>query len=479
MAADAAPQGDTPTPLHWRRGLLALLPLAFLGFMPLAMCLGLGAVILLGLRFPAWESGRLLLLLLVVALGALLQLPGAWGQGFGALVGLGSAYLLYLGAALLLNLALIPLEENRRRGLLLVLLPGLLAPQWGLVPALLGGLLGREGPDDRLARWQAPLSRRVWGGVAAAAAALTLLGALLPQTQMRFQEVPTRQTAPVPVREGPSEPDAQPDEAQTRAPSSRSAGPPFVVEVDEKRLSVPPFEVLVLLSALPLLVLIVLERRFRTRTRARPPTLLERLMVLGLVLSCVLTLAAALLMQRGGSAADLQSSLERLTGAGREARELSPEGAVRSIEGTGFVNSFSWGLALLLALTAALLFFRWRGPTDRLAASGAEARGAAEGTAVPAPALHRIRLAYRQAEDALHAAGQPRTPAETPAGYAARLGTDFPDLQAPLQTLTRAYEPVRYGGRVTDEDADSAAAAAARITELAPALSVPEPKGTP
>ena len=486
-AATPAPPGDAPprdAPLHWRQGLLALLPLAFAGFMPFGTCLGLCAVTLLGLRFPAWGAERLLLFLLVIALGALLQWPGAWNAGIGALVGLGSAYLLHLGAVVLLNLALTLLGEGRRRGLLLVLLPGLLAPQWGLVPALLGGLLGREGPDDRLASRRAPPHRPAWGTVAGAAATLTLLGTLLPQAQLQVGQVPPQQVPPQQVA-----PAAADEERAGQVPEppglERQPAPavaaPLVVKVDESRLSLPPFELLVLLSLLLLLVLGSLVWRSSQGPQRPPLTLLEKLMVAGLVLSFAFTLVSALLMQRGGRSAALPDPPKTLGEESAGLRELLPEPAARSVEGTGFVNAFGWGTAALLALAAALLFITMRRFGPRRVLSGSLPPGPQTVPAAPAPALHRVRLAYRRAEAALHAAGHARTPAETPAGYAARLGERLPELLAPLQTLTRAYEPVRYGGRVTAEDADSAEAAAERITELAPLLpspdQAPDPRG--
>ncbi|WP_415831266.1 DUF4129 domain-containing protein, partial [Deinococcus frigens] len=91
------------------------------------------------------------------------------------------------------------------------------------------------------------------------------------------------------------------------------------------------------------------------------------------------------------------------------------------------------------------------------------------------PPLHRVRLAYRQAEEALRQHGRGRMAAETPAGYAARLSSFDAVLAGPLDTLTRAYAPVRYGGRVTDEDAEQAEAAARELAAVLPDL--PPPQG--
>lgn len=49
-AVSAAPPEERPTPLHWRQFLLALLPLALAGIVPLWACLLLCLVTGLGLR---------------------------------------------------------------------------------------------------------------------------------------------------------------------------------------------------------------------------------------------------------------------------------------------------------------------------------------------------------------------------------------------------------------------------------------------
>ena len=482
-AASPLPIDESPQTVPWRRALLALLPLAFLGLMPWGICLGLSAVILIGLRFPAWGSGRLLLFLFVIAVGALVQVPGAWnsGAGPGLLIALASGYLLQLLLVFLLHFSLIMLEEGQRRGLLLVLLPALFAPQWGLVPALLGGLLAREGPDDRLSSQRAPTQRPVWVTVAGAAAVLVLLGALLPHARVQVQEVATRQAAPPPQEETSSDWSLKPEENGAPKRAAPAANAPFIVKFDEDRLALPPVELLLLFSALLLAALgIILWRT--TGGEGKPAlTLPEKLMVAGLALTFLLTLLAALLIQGKGQTASqtLEQTQDTMKEAGRKIREMVPEQAAHTVNGTGFFNALSWVTLAAAALVVGLLLLRLRRPGLRLAAQDVEATDETASATAPAPALHRVRLAYRRAEDAFQEAGHARPPAETPAGYAARLSARLPDLAAPLQTLTRVYEPVRDGGHVTDEDADAAEAAANRVTELTSLLHAPDPEGTP
>nr|WP_246580467.1 DUF4129 domain-containing protein [Deinococcus aestuarii] len=82
-------------------------------------------------------------------------------------------------------------------------------------------------------------------------------------------------------------------------------------------------------------------------------------------------------------------------------------------------------------------------------------------------ATHRVRAAYRAALAALAGIGLGRAGSETPAEHADRAALALPDLGGPLGLLVAAYAPVRYGGRVTNEDADAAEGAARRVADLA------------
>lgn len=87
----------------------------------------------------------------------------------------------------------------------------------------------------------------------------------------------------------------------------------------------------------------------------------------------------------------------------------------------------------------------------------------------PQAPLHRVRLAYRAALEALEERGLGRFPAETPAEFAHRIPQFLPAAALPLGSLTAAYAPVRYGGRVSEAEAEQAEADAAQICQLAAA----------
>lgn len=134
-------------------------------------------------------------------------------------------------------------------------------------------------------------------------------------------------------------------------------------------------------------------------------------------------------------------------------------------------ESWLWWLSLLVfavfvGLAGVVFWFalRFRPPTegDEDASPGLPTR--------PLPdeaATHRVRAAYRAALTALSRVGLGRAGSETPAEHANRAALALPDLGGPLGLLVAAYAPVRYGGRVTNEDADAAEEAACRIVELA------------
>lgn len=471
---------DRPNPVHWRHGLLALLPLVLAGYWPLWVCALLGALTWLGLRLPAWASGRLILFLLVVGVSSVLGVLGALGSGPERLVSVGVGYLVSLFLAALLHLGLSMLEGGSRWGVLLVLVPGLLAPQPWLVLGVVGGLLGRPGPDDRSPPSRTPPQRPVWAVVGGLSLAVLLGGLLLPRGEMNFGAlVPAQGGAPaqrgsaVPQEAAPQEiGGAGPPESASQAGSGRT-GLRVRAGAGTDRL----FSVLLSLSLLLGLVLSLLLYRRMAFGRA-PVPLSERLIALGLILTFILTFLAAVLMQftrssSEGDAAPL-GGLSWIAGLGRGS---SGEGG-REVDLTALSSFISVMLMLgLLALIAlALLALRAREAEER---RGGEAPGLAPlALASPqAPAVHRVRLAYRAAEEVLLGAGYARRLNETPTGYAARLASAFPQLAAPLWTLTRAYAPVRYGDDVSERGAESAEAAARELAALAPRLPSPAEPG--
>ncbi|WP_146009638.1 DUF4129 domain-containing protein, partial [Deinococcus planocerae] len=131
-----------------------------------------------------------------------------------------------------------------------------------------------------------------------------------------------------------------------------------------------------------------------------------------------------------------------------------------------------WWLSLLVfavftALAGAVfwLALRFRPPTggDENGPDATPATSPPPGEEAP----HRVRAAYRAALTALGGVGLGRAGSETPAEHAGRAALALPDLAGPLGLLVAAYAPVRYGGRVTDEDADAAEEAARRVADLA------------
>lgn len=466
---------DQPNPVHWRQGLLSLLPLTLAGFWPLWACALLGLLTWLGLRSPAWASGRLVLFLLVIGASSVVDVFAALASGPERLISVGVGYLVSLLLAALLHFALSALQDGGRWGLLLVLVPGLVAPQPWLILGVLGGLLGRPGPDDRFESSRTPPQRPVWLMVGGLALAALLGGLLLPSGRVNFGGfVPTQSAAPAP--KGP----AAPEEAGALQPpvssSPGSNGRP-VIRVRTSEVADGPGAAVLLLALLFGLVVsgLLYRRMLFGRTHVPLP---DRLVALGLILTFVLTFLAAILMQFARSGGeDAAAPTRGLPGLGGLLGGLGDR-VKREVDLTALsvFISFLLMLGLLALIALALLVLRAREPGEL--GEEAASEPAPISLAPPgAPALHRVRLAYRAAEGTLQSAGYARRLGETPAGYAARLASAFPALAAPLGTLTRAYAPVRYGDDVSEQDAESAEAAARELAALAPNLPLPAEPG--
>ncbi|MFC6800674.1 DUF4129 domain-containing protein [Deinococcus caeni] len=207
----------------------------------------------------------------------------------------------------------------------------------------------------------------------------------------------------------------------------------------------------------------------------------EWLIVAGLLLTGLLWVVAAVLLylgESGGSAALLPAAHETQGRPGAGGGPASGD-AARVIDLSWLLPTLVWAtLALVLALAGTLLWLRRQGTPDP-ALPGDLPQAPADAPATRAAPTHRVREAYRAAQAALGAAGWPRAAAETPAAYAARLGALHAPLAAPLATLTAAYEPVRYGGRLTDEDAAQAEQAADLLTRTLPTLPPAPTEDTP
>ncbi|NTX99687.1 DUF4129 domain-containing protein [Deinococcus sp. JMULE3] len=453
----AAPRTGPPLTAYG----LALLPLGLAGLLPpwgAALLCGLFA---LGVRFPVWAQARVLGTQLIIGLSVAAQVPAALAQPRQLLV-LAGTYLLLSLSGFALGAGAHALEDGRRRGLL-ALLPGLLAPQPGLILALAGGALARPARDARHAARTAP---GWWTWVAGAAVAAALLGTLLPMPRPdiagAFLPTPT-QTAQV-ARESQAAPPAPADPATPNLLNRSGNVPQLQLDVGVPLL--PPE----LALGAGLLCLLAAAGVPQLRRRAgRPPHPSEVLMVAGLVLTGLLWVVSAILLNLGG----------RAPGPADSGAAPPPDEAARMAEAaTGpaaQVVSVTWlaplaqllALAALLIVAAVLLVNR-----RRVAATvtGTPEHDDLPTTSAPPAPLHRVRVAYREALAALSDAGLGRAAHETPAGYAARLGAHHPPLADPLGTLTALYEPVRYGGQLTDEQAGQAEQAARAVFQIIPTL---------
>ncbi|CAM3949397.1 DUF4129 domain-containing protein [Deinococcus marmoris] len=460
--------------MSWRAYGLALLPLAAAGWLPWWATALLCVLFGLAVRWPRWEEGRLLLSLLVVGGAAVALAPAALAQGRAALVGLALHYLALFFVVIALNWSANRITDGlrRSRGALFVpLLIGLLAPQPGLLLALAGGLLAVPGRDERMGRRPEQPTPRVWWVAGAALAALLLFSVLLPRQAVNWGALggptPPPATAPLP----PPNQTVPPDLGQTPSvPNSPGLALPFQFTIDNVFL---PIDAILLGGLLLLVAGGGLLFRLR-REEGRKPRLIEMLMVAGLLLTGAVWLAAGVLLS-GGDGGGSGAAQTMGPGAGNALGELlSNITGRRQIDVSGFLQALLWlSLALLFALAAALFWLNFTQPREK--ESDEKALDGLEDAAPVStqPALHRVRLAYRQAEELLRQHGRGRLAAETPAGYAARLTALDAVLAGPLDTLTRAYGPVRYGGRVTDEDAAQAEAAAHELAVVLPDLPPP------
>lgn len=451
----------------------ALLPLAWAGLYPLWVCALLGGVIWLGGRSEAWRGGRFLTFLLVLGVAAALQLPAAFAAGEVGALAWGLSYLLWILGALLLHAAVGRTEDGSRGGALLALVPGLLLPTPGLLPALAGALLGRTAPDDRSPQgWQgsgAGYRHLVLGGLLGAA----LLGALLPATRWRVSYVPLpRAAASAPVSPS-SPPEVMP---QTEEPGRLPVRLTF-----DRSPPLPPEGLYFGVGALLLGALAAqLLRQPGGMRKGEANPLADYALTAGLLLTGLLFVLAGILARSGLSGADSGnpgSGLPGLMDGLRRALRSSEDAATFNL--TGLVVALAWlGLAGVVVLGLALWLLRERRPAEAAGLPPAqEAPALGGGHESPLP-VHRVRLAYRSAEGALAGAGYPRGAAETAAAYTARLAGAHPGLALSLPALSRAYAPVRYGGAVSEASAAEAEAAAQEVRAWCALNPVP-PEETP
>lgn len=447
---------------HWRAYGLAVLPLALLGVMPVWSCLALCMVYALGVRHAQWAQLRLTLTLLLTALTAVVSVPEARQGGLASLVVLAVSYIVWTLSGVALNLGAQTLQDGQRRGLWPVLLAGLLAPQPLLLLALAGGLAARPGPDDR--RTDRVRDSRVWSWGLAALVAGVLVATTLPQADSSWLTSRMAGNGATPGAGTLQSPGRT--EAASRSPTTSAEQGitlPLQLQIEASGLLTP----MTFLGVAGVCLLLGLATLLRLNVggsgERRHPA--EVLMALTLVLTAVVWLAVAALLNSGGGggmgsgAADIFERLGRLTDT------LARAPATRSVDLTPLLQLQLW---LALAFTVALIvavFARLRRGIATAGLRGPVPPDERAGVAANEKhqALHRVRVAYRDAEAALAESGRGRGPSETPASYASRIGGRDPVLAGALTILTGAYAPVRYGGRVTDEDADQADSALAEL----------------
>ncbi|MCP2013000.1 hypothetical protein L1280_000128 [Deinococcus sp. HSC-46F16] len=482
MTTLPAPPARRPLRLD-RSWLLLAAPFVATSWLPWWGVLAFFAVLLL-IRFDqAAEIVRVPLLLAAACLTALPLLAGVGdggGNAIGAILAYAALFLPVVLTAAVLHIGLNLLEVGRPAGavwLALLLLPGVLglapSPVFGL-PAGLGlGLLalllcalGSTGREERPARRLTGSGRAVWnaalvGGVLAGALALGTL-ALGPQPQSTFSlegGMGAGQRGEAPV--GSSESMSEGTVVRQRAPSG-----PLPAGAVQTGVQLPGADLVLLGGMLLLMSVIFLLWRLPKRVVDGPRRLhwWEVAAVAGMLLLGAMLLFYGMTAGSSGGpgAAPSAPAGEGGMGTGETTGESAPGWGLAF---ASWFNRIAFASAVLLSI--AILFLAWklrRSPEEE----GDDGEKGEDGSpSTPHPeALHRVRLAYRSAQAALGTAGLGRGPSETPAEHAARASLNLPDLAAPLGTLVTAYAPVRYGGRVTDEDADRAEAAARDIAAL-------------
>lgn len=455
-----------------RRYALALLPLALLGLLPAWIVALLCGLYALGVRNPTWEQARLLGSLLIAGAVPLLALRSADFSDAGGIALIVGRYVLTSLGVIVLHWSAHELGEGKTRGLWPVIGLGLIAPQPGLLLALAGGQLARPGLDGRRGE-NTPWSPRVWTGLLAAGAAVLALILVLPRAPLNPAGLFTQQAATTTQGGMPAAPaPAQPDPAAGDPEPTDGERPiEFQVNGADARLPIELGGSLFMLAFI--LGMIALWRGKTLRRRGQRPGVAELVMAAGLLLTAVLWFAVAVYVGattgRGGTTGHpetLADVLGKATGTVLAAR------AGRQLDVTATGVTLAWllvavTLLVVLGLVAYLLFVRVE--REEAARRATETAPAPAPDSPPAP-RHRVRLAYAQAEGLLADTGRSREPTESPAVFARRLSALDPQLGPALDVLTRAYLPVRYGGHLTEEDADAAEAAVQDLRSLLPTL---------
>lgn len=472
-----SPSSPRSVPLWADRSLLLLAaPLVGAAWLPWWAVLGLTVALALTRRGDGPRSVRVPLLLLGAGVGLVVALPGMRGpEGATAFI---QAFVTVMGGTALVHLGVAALEEGRvgwgAGWLVALLLLGAVVPggrslaflALGLL-ALLLTLLGAAGVEERPVRRLGGGGKALLGTAGAALAAALLLALLafaLPGVgSSRPSPGGGSPTAPIQAQEaGPTAEPPRTSALETESPGEIRRVRP-VGDLPERL----PGGDLVLLSGLLFFAALAFAMwRARSRIPGEPFRVRwwEVAAVLGVGLAAALLLAFSLAARAGvGGGLGPEASGAVRTPSTQVLQEVNDPLHL-------FWERGLWVLSLLAFLVftglAAALF--WLGL--RFRPDPEEVEPGSTLPAVPSPgeteALHRVRLAYRSALASLGAAGLGRGEAETPAEHAGRVAGVRPALAGPLGTLVAAYAPVRYGGRVTEDDADAAERAAREVTHL-------------
>ena len=453
-----------PAPSDLRPWLAALLPFTALGLLPWWVCLALSAALALGRLNDDWRSIGVLLTLLAAVL---VSGPLLLGAAPDRLPASGTLFAQTAVVGLLALASLRALENGQRRGLLLPAAVLLLFPSPGGLVALLLAALGLNGPETRpTVRLDQPgagrnPAHRMLALLLAVALALAGVGLLLGQVS----PAQPRQTAASPSNlTAPRPPVSRLPAAQTRFPETASGRPrgraPQTVPPpeDQSLLLRPLVPVTGLLIVLCMLLLLQRTRLKRAEQRSTWTDYVALAAMLGtLFMVGVLGAGAGPGRLLGGpppAAAGLSGG--RGTGTASAAVRHAPAW-VTPLLNTGLVFA-----TLFFAVVAVHLFLALRAERGEAAPGRPQA---VPNTAAPEvlPPLHRVRLAWRGLETVLAAAGLTRLASETPEEFSSRLSGLLPAAAADLGTLTRLYLPVRYGGVLSEADAEAAEASAERV----------------
>ena len=452
----SAPGLASPLRPRLRPWLVVLLPFVALGVLPWWACLALSLSLVLGRLNDDSRSVSALLTLLaavVVSLPLLLGPDPERLQHSGLLFGQAAA------AGLLALASMRALENGQRRGLVLPAAALLLFPQPAGLAALLLSGLGMDGAESRPQLRLGTPSRRIgWallGAVLLPAALALLLGHVLPAAPSPPAATvpPPASTRPAPEASRPPSPPSQAAGTRTSSPASTAAG-----LSDDQALLLRPL--LPLTGILVVICLLLLLQQTRLKRAERRSTWADVAAILALLGTLFMLGVLGAGSRPGGLLGGSPPAQAGLSG-GRSA--AAAEEATR--------HAPAW-LALLLniGIVSATVFFAFVAVYLYLALrSGRQVQPAqplAEGADPFSPALpplHRVRLAWRSLEAALAQAGLARLISETPEDFSRRLAGTLPAAADDLQTLTRLYLPVRYGGELSEHDAERAEAAAEHV----------------